>query len=141
MEIKYIRLKAYLFFIFCSLSFAAMAQTNKDNTELLQGEWVFEDASIPGTEYRIHLDLDNSYIKLYTEIEVKGDTVFLKDDEETQKMKYEIDGNYLGIEFSSGKAFIAEWVIFEDKLYLEFSGNDIYDASKKVDVLLVYKRK
>ena len=140
MEFKIIRLRACLLLIFCSLSWFAVAQTN--DKELLLGEWVWENALIDDSKRPMAFDLHNSYYKFYGEVEIKNNTVFLKNSEEkTQEVKYETNENYLGLDLPSGESFIAEWAIIEDKLYLEFSSNDIYDLSKKVDVLLVYKRK
>lgn len=141
MKLNIIRSRVCLLLVFCSLSWFAVAQTNDDGKKLLLGEWVWEEASLPGKEYAIHLDLNNNHIKFYSEIEIKGDAIFLKEDEKKLEVKYEVDGNYLGYDLPSGESFIAEWVIIEDMLYLEFTGNDLYDASKKVNVLLVYKRK
>lgn len=141
MELRIKYLKTYLLLAFCSLSWFAVAQTKNDDINLFQGEWVFEDASIPGDEYRIHIDLDNGYMKFYPEVEVTEGTVLLKDDNETKSVEFAVDGNYLALEFSSGELFIAEWAILEDKLYLEFKGKHINVSSKDTIFLLVYKRK
>ncbi|MBB4035322.1 hypothetical protein GGR21_001211 [Dysgonomonas hofstadii] len=141
MESKIIRLRVCLLLAVCSLSWFAIAQTTKNDIKSLQGEWVWEEASIPCNESRIHFDLINSYMKFYAEIEVKEETVLFKDEDQTKSVEYVVDGDYLAFELSSGKLFITEWAILEDKLYLEFTGNDIDDSSKETVVLLVYKRK
>lgn len=143
MKFKNICSRICLLLIFCSLSWFVTAQTNNgNNKELLLGEWVWEEASIPGHTYDniLQLDLNNSHIKFYSGMQVKGDAILLIDDEKNLEVKYEVDGNFLGFDLPSGESFVAEWAIIEDMLYLEFTGNDLYDASKKVKVLLVYKR-
>lgn len=144
MELSIIRLKVCLLFVFCSLSWFAVAQTSNDNDkELLLGKWINEEGNVFDTERTIYLDPGNSYIEFYAEIEVKKDSMLLKNKttyEETQKVKYEVDGNYLGFDLPSGETFITEWAIFEDKLYLEFSTYHPFGAPRKVNVLLVYRR-
>jgi len=144
MKIENIHLRAYLLIVFyCGLSLFATAQTNKDNkdTESLHGKWTYEDAYTVDTKETIHLDVDNGYMKFYANIEMKEGDVFLTDDHSTLQAKYEVDGDFLGIEFPSGKTLIAEWAILEDELYMEVStGDDIYYSSEKMKVILVYKR-
>ena len=88
------------------------------------------------------MKLINDYYKFYAEIEVKENVALLKNsDEKTQEIKYEVDGNYLGFDLPSGESYIAEWTIIEDKLYMEFSVFHPNDTLKKVNLLIVYKRK
>ena len=141
MKVKIIHIKICLLFILCWLSWFAAAQIKDNNKKLLLGEWIWEDASMPSGERKIHFDFENSYMKFYSEIKIDGDTIFLKDNEKTQKVRLEVEKNFLGFDLPSGETFIAEWAIIGDKLYLEFSNNDIYEASKKVNVLLIYRRK
>lgn len=141
MEFKNICSKACFLFISFCLSLAAMSQVSeKEDKNLLLGKWLFQDASISDLTDPIYFDLDNDYYKLYAEIEVKEDMVLLKDSELTRKVKYEVDGEFIGIYLPLGEFFIAEWAILDNKLYLEFDSFHPYDASKKVKVLLVYKR-
>lgn len=145
MEFKNIRSRTCLLFVFFCLSWFAVAQTNKndnDRKRLLLGEWIWEEASIADDEWPIIFDFNNDYYKFYADIDVKENTVFLRDsDERAQEVKYEVDGNYLGIDLLTGESLIAEWVILEDKLYLEFSVSHPFNASKKVNLLVIYKRR
>lgn len=142
MEFKNIRSKVQLLIIFFSISLFSIAQTKENDKKLLLGEWVWEEASIADDKEPMGLDLYNDYYKFYAEAEVKENVIFLKNREEkTHEAKYETDGNYLGVDLLSGEAYIAEWAILEDKLYLEFNTLHPYDLSKKVSLLVVYKRK
>lgn len=136
-------LKAYLLFMLFSLSLFTFGQTRNDDKKLLQGKWVFEDASTHNLNRAMSFDLYNSYIEIYPEIEITQDTILLIDNEyeKFHKVKYEVNGNYLGFDFSSGKTFITEWAIFEDKLHMEQTIADPDGGSKDVTVLLTYKRK
>jgi hypothetical protein len=131
-----------LLIIFFSISLFSIAQTKENDKSLLLGEWIWEGASIAEGKRPVTFDLYNDYYTFYSEIEVAENTVVLKEeDEKTLEVKYEVDGNYVGIELPSGKSFIAEWVIIEDKLYLEFSVSGLDNTSKKENLLVVYKRK
>lgn len=142
MEFKSIRSKIQLLVIFFCMSLFSMAQTKENDKKLLLGEWVWIEASIDDDKHPITFDLYNDYYKFYEELEVKGNMVFLKNsDEKTQEVKYEVNGNYLGVDLPSGESLIAEWAIIEDKLYLEFGNTHPYDRSKKINLLVVYKRK
>jgi len=142
MEFKNIRFRACILFVFCSISSFAVAQTQIDDLELLQGEWTNEGASVFDTERTISLDPGNSFMEIYAEIEIIGDTILLRDHlGEVQKAKYEVNGNYLGFDLHLRESFITEWAIFEDKLYLEFNTFHPFGAPRKVNALLVYKRK
>lgn len=146
MEFKNIRSKVQLLIIFFSISLFSIAQIKENDKSLLLGEWVNEEVSIYDAGNTIYLDPGNSYIKTYAQINIKKDTIVLLNTilsglEEIQKVKYETEGNYLGFDLPSGESFIAEWIIIEDKLYLEFNTFYSPSSSGKVDVLLVYKRK
>lgn len=142
MEFKIIRSRVCLLVFFCCLSGLAIAQTNKNNDKkLLLGEWLWDETTIPDDKWPISLDLGNDYFRFYDEVDISENTVLLKDPEKDENVKYEINGNYLGLDLPSGESFIAEWAILEDKLYLEFDSFHPYDASKKVKVLLVYRKK
>lgn len=136
-----ISLRANLVLIFASLSFFISAQTKENNKELLQGKWIYEDAYIPDDEHPMSFDLYNTSFKFYDEIEVKEDVVSLTDSEKTQRVKYEAEGNALAVDLSSGEPLTAEWVIQDDKLYLEFSCLHPYEESKKVNLWVVYIKK
>ncbi len=142
MESKNIRSKVLLLIIFFSISLFSIAQTKENDKASLLGEWTWEEASIADDKQPITFDLYNPYCKFYAEIEVKENVVFLKNDgEETQEIKYEVDGNYLGFDLPSGESYIAEWTIFEDKLYMEFNSPYPSDESRKGSLLVIYKRK
>lgn len=143
MEYKFSPTKAGLFLIFCCLPCFAMAQANKnaDDRELLFGTWIWEEASIADPNAPISFDLVNDYIKFYDEIEIENDSVSLTDSEGTVEVKYEVDGNYLGIDLPLEESIIAEWAVLDNKLYMEFDSEHPYDISKKVKVLLVYRKK
>lgn len=141
MKFKNIRSKVQLLIIFLSMSLFSIAQTKENDKALLLGEWVWENAVIEDDKNSISFDLYNDYYKFYAEVEIKENVAFLKNsDEETQEIKYEADGNYLGFDLPSGESYIVEWTIFEDKLYMEFS---VYHPNtlKKVNLLIIYKRK
>lgn len=127
-----------------------MAQVKENDKKLLLGEWVWIEASIDDDKHSQTIDLYNDSYKFYPEIKVAENTVFLKEadeetrkviDEKTKEVKYEVDGNYLGVDLPSGGSYIAEWAILEDKLYMEFSSTHLQDVSKKINLLVVYKRK
>lgn len=145
MKVNTIQLKIFLLFIFCSLSLFAIGQANIDNTDknpkLLQGAWKWEAASIPVNEYETSFDFNNDYIKFYSEIEIKGEVLLIKDDDKIEASRCDLVGSFLGFDFPSGESVVAEWAIIEDELYLEYKTKDIFDASKKMSVLLLYKRK
>ncbi len=142
MESKNIRSKVLLLIIFFSISLFSIAQTKENDKASLLGEWTWEEASIADDKQPITFDLYNPYCKFYAEIEVKENVALLKNsDEKTQEIKYEVDGNYLGFDLPSGESYIAEWTIIEDKLYMEFSVFHPNDTLKKVNLLIVYKRK
>lgn len=142
MKCKIIGLRVCLLVVFCCLSWFAVAQTNDNDKRLLLGEWVWEETSTVENGQMVTFDLYNDYYKLYAEVEVKENTVFLKNrDEKAYEVKYEVDGNYLGIDLPSGKSYIAEWAILDDKLYLEFSDSQSSNVSKKGNLLVTYKRK
>lgn len=128
--------------IFFSISLFSIAQTKENDKSLLLGEWFWQEASIADDKQPISFDFYNDYYKFYAEIEVKNNVVFLKNnDEKTQNVKYEVDGDYLGFDLPTGKSYIAEWVILEDKLYIEFSIPSLDNVLKKVNLLVIYKRK
>lgn len=134
--------KTCILLIFCCMSIFSIGQTaDKKGIEQLQGEWEFANATIEDAEWPILFDLYNDYYRFYPEIEVKEDIVLLKDGDEVQKAKYEVNGNFLGVDLPSGESFIAEWIILEGKLYLEFDGFHPYYNSKEVKVLLTYSQK
>lgn len=142
MELKNIYSKALLLILFFSMSLFSIAQTKENDKSLLLGEWLWEEASIADDKQPMGFDPNNAYYKFYTEINAKEATAILKDSEEIiQEIKYEVNGNFLGFSLSSGESYIAEWVILGDKLYLEFSVFHPYDTSRKVKLLVVYKRK
>ena len=142
MEFKIICPRVCLLIIFFCLSWTAVAQTKDNNDKkLLLGEWLWDETTIADDKWPISLDLGNDYIRFYDEIEIGEEIVLIKDVEEPQKLKYEINGNYVGLNLPSGESFIAEWTIFKDKLYLEFDSFHPYDTSKEVKVLLVYRKK
>ncbi len=147
MESKNIRSKVLLLIIFFSISLFSIAQIKENDKSLLLGEWVWENASIVDNKQPISFDFYNDYYKFYEEVEIKENVAFLKNnDEKTQNVKYEVDGDYLGFDLPSGKSYIAEWTIFEDKLYMEFiymEFNSPYpsDESRKGSLLVIYKRK
>ncbi|MBS5978501.1 MAG: hypothetical protein KIB51_02005 [Dysgonomonas mossii] len=142
MELKNIYSKSLLLIIFFSMSLFSIAQTKENDKNLLLGEWVWEEASIADGKQLISFDFYNDYYKFYAEIEVKENVVFLKNsDERTQEVKYEVDGNYLGFDLPSRESYIAEWTILDDKLYMEFSISSPDNTLKKVNLLIIYKRK
>lgn len=142
MELKNIYSKSLLLIIFFSMSLFSIAQTKENDKNLLLGEWVWEEASIADGKQLISFDFYNDYYKFYAEIEVKENEVFLKNsDEKTQEVKYEVDGNYLGFDLPSRESYIAEWTILDDKLYMEFSISSPDNTLKKVNLLIIYKRK
>ncbi|MDR1707583.1 hypothetical protein [Dysgonomonas sp.] len=142
MELKNIYSKSLLLIIFFSMSLFSIAQTKENDKNLLLGEWVWEEASIADDKQLISFDFYNDYYKFYAEIEVKENEVFLKNsDEKTQEVKYEVDGNYLGFDLPSRESYIAEWTILDDKLYMEFSISSPDNTLKKVNLLIIYKRK
>ena len=142
MVLKNIYSKTLLLIIFFSISLFSIAQTKENDKSLLLGEWVWENASIIDNKQPISFDFYNDYYKFYEEVEIKENEVFLKNsDEKTQDAKYEVDGNYLGFDLPSGESYIAEWVILEDKLYMEFSIPSLDNVLKKVNLLVIYKRK
>ncbi len=141
MESKNIRSKVLLLIIFFSISLFSIAQTKENDKSLLLGEWIWQEASIADDKQPMGFDLDNAYYKFYAKINAKEAIAILKDSEEKiQEIKYEFNGNYLGIELPTGESYIAEWAILEDKLYMEFSVFHPYDTSRKVNLLLVYKK-
>ncbi|MBB4035323.1 hypothetical protein GGR21_001212 [Dysgonomonas hofstadii] len=145
MKVNTIRLKVFLLFIFSCLSWFAIGRANIDDTDknlkLLQGEWRWEAASIPVNEYETSFDFDNDYIKFYSEIEIKGKVLLVKDNDQIQVSRCDLAGSFLGFDLPSGESIIAEWTIIDDELYLEYKTKDIFNASKKMSVLLLYKRK
>jgi len=142
MEFKNIRSKVQLLIIFFSMSLFSIAQTKENDKNLLLGEWVWEEASLTDDKQPISFDFYNDYYKFYAEIEVKENEVFLKNsDEKTQEVKYEVDENYLGFDLPSRESYIAEWAILDDKLYMEFSISSPDNTLKKVNLLIIYKRK
>lgn len=145
MKVNTIQLKIFLLFIFCCLSWFAIAQANVDdadkNLKLLEGEWKWEAASIPVNEYETSFDFNNDYIKFYSEIEIKGEIVLIKDDEKIEISRCDFAGSFIGFDLPSGESIIAEWAIIDDELYLEYKTKDAFNTSKKMSVLLLYKRK
>lgn len=145
MGLKIMSLRANLLFVLFGLSLFIFAQTKNGDKKLLQGKWVFEEAYTEHVNLNrtLYLDLYNSYVEIYPEIEISQDKIILLDNEygKLHKVNYEVSGNYLGFDFSLGKAFIAEWTIFEDKLYMEQSVIYPEGGSKEITVLLTYKRK
>lgn len=141
MKLNIIHSRICLLFIFCCLSWFAVAQANDDEKKLLLGKWVFEDASIPVNEYETSFALNNKYIKFYSEIEINSKELLIKDKKKVHKSKYEIAGNFLHFDLPSGESIVADWDIIEGELYLEYKTKDIFDASKEMSVLLLYKRK
>lgn len=142
MEFKNIRSRIYLLFVFFCLSWFAVAQiTEMKDIQQLQGKWELEDVLIEDMGHTIHVDYASDYGQFYPEIEVKENMVYLKENKEkVHEVKYEVDGNYLGLDLPPGESLIAEWVILEDKLYLEFDRFHPDDTSKRVKVLLVYTK-
>ena len=141
MEPKNICSKAYLLIIFFSISLFSVAQTKENNKNLLQGKWVLENVCVDDTGRTLYIDSSSNYGEFYSGIEIKENTIYLEKDEiKNQEVKYEVDGNFLGFDLSSGQSFIAEWAVLDDKLYLEFSSSDPYNTSKKIKILLIYTK-
>lgn len=153
MKSKNILTKTCLLFIFCCISVYTLAQTNdSNNKELLLGKWVIEkescDASLLCSEGNISIGLDNVLsINIFSEIEIKQDIMsLLSNDGKTQDVKYKVNGNYINLDMPS-KESIIEWVIVEDKLYIEyniissFNSKGKMDDSAKIVILSVYKRR
>jgi len=144
MGTKNIRLSAYLLIVFCfsqALFAASPTKGVHNNMKLLKGKWALEYVYILEKDGMVHFDPDNGRIKFFTEMDVRFDTAILTNNKDTQKVKYEVEANYLGANFTSGKTIIAEWGILEDELFLEFTTDDKSNAAKKMRFLLIYKRK
>lgn len=141
MESKNICSKAHLLIIFFSISLFAVAQTKENNKDLLQGKWVLENVCIEEAGRTLYIDSSSSYGEFYSGIEIKESTICLeKDGIKNQEVKYEVDGNFLGFDLSSGQSFIAEWAVLDDKLYLEFGSSHPDKTSKEIKILLIYTK-
>lgn len=143
MRSKSICSRVCLLIIFCSLSWLAVAQTSKNyDKKMLLGQWLWDETTILDDEYPMSFDLNNDYFKFYDEIDIsENNTVVLKDLETDLRVKYDVNENYLGFELPSGESFIGEWAILQNKLYVEFDSFHPYNPSKKVKVLIVYRKR
>jgi|GEM_PF-5395229 len=141
MKLKNIRSKAHLLIIFFSISLSSVAQTKENNKNSLQGKWVLENVCVDDAGRTLYIDSSSSYGEFYSGIEIKENIICLKEDEtKNQEVKYEVDGNFLGFDLSSGQSFIAEWAVLDDKLYMEFNSSNPYNTSKEIKILLIYTK-
>lgn len=143
MESKNICSRVCLVLIFCSLSWFATAQTNKDNNkDLLLGEWVLEEASVHETNDIASVNIDSIDIEFHREIEIRSDELSFNYKGVSQKNKYEVTGDWIYLNFAT-ISFYAEWAILNNKLYIEWAQDiPISDnENKTMVVLLIYKRK
>lgn len=140
-----IQLRILLLSIFCTLSWFAIARMGTNDTDKnvtsLQGKWKWEAASIPVNEYETSFAFNNKYIKFYSEIEINAEALLIKDKKKVHKSKYEVAENFLHFDLPTGESIVADWAIIDGELYLEYKTKDIFDASKEMSVLLLYKRK
>jgi len=140
--------KFFIFFMLLS-SFSVFAQLTNEQKQIPEGKWVLEQENVRASKGCNHakgthahdVDMNNVNIELFTQLEVKQNSITLKSSKSTLRGKYTYSDRE-GIRFDSPTIpFSSGGNVIAGKLYLQQRINDPLDESDPTYVSFVYEQK
>lgn len=141
---RYLFLRRIAFaFLLLFLPLLIYSQVTTDHRDMFLGKWLLEDISVKHSDKSISTNTDSLNIEVYPELEFSSNYLSFSYKGNSIQQKYSFYGDHLIYLNFMTTSFYAEWVILNNKLYMEWSQDiEIQPKDiKTITILLTYKRK